>query len=130
MTSNISSQSPSTLLTWLSAIETSTATDWTSTASDQLESPLTQTSSSLRRKRQRSVGTTTPVRRKRRTTTSLDGFRTLIHEEVGLEERKRERARTRIAREPLHELSSASLSMNMAANWDVCLCLPSGNESH
>ena len=114
MTSEITSPSPPSVLTWLSAIETSP------TPTSQ-ESPPTQTSPSVRKKRQQSVGTTTPVHRKRRTTTSLDGLRGLVREEASLEECRRGRPHTRVSREPLHELSWANSAINMAGNMDVRL---------
>lgn len=66
----------------------------------------------MRRKRQRSLDTTTPVHRKRRNTRSLDGLRGLIYEEASLEAYRRERPHTRIGREPLHELSWANSASN------------------
>ena len=118
MTSETTSPPPPSLLTWLSAIETPP----TSTSQ---HSPFTQISPSVRRKRQRSVGRTTPVHRKRRTTRSLDGLRGLIHEEASLEEGKRGRLHTRVGREPLHELRWANSAINMAVNLDVRLGLRS-----
>ncbi|KAM0794019.1 hypothetical protein BDR22DRAFT_49414 [Usnea florida] len=111
MTSGITSPSPSSLLTWLSAIETSP----TSILQD---SAYTQASPSVRRKRQRSVGTTTPVHKKRRITRSLDGLRGLIHEEASSEGFKRGTSHTRVRREPLHDLSRPNSAINMAEILD------------
>ena len=116
MTSLITSQSYPSLLTWLSAIETPP----TSTSQD---APFTQTSPSVRKNRQRTVGTTTPMQKGRRTTRSLDGLREFVHEEDSSRECKRGRAHTRVSREPLRDLSEANSAFNMAASLDIRLGL-------